>query len=172
MINITGFNKKGNHSSNNLKLKSILSILTIGLFIFLGFASIEEGNPIPLCNFHKPPINKTHKLTIEIFDKKTGKPILGEIINFTVYKINKVEDNNGFCELIGKLDGAWEINSGPYGKAIFTQNATYLSPDDYLSIYVGLINNNYYPDSKNITLRDNSSDLIYEMGFLKREVYP
>ncbi|MBK8956694.1 MAG: hypothetical protein IPM34_14230 [Saprospiraceae bacterium] len=172
IINITGCDKKCAHLMNNLNWRSILSICTIGLFIFFGFASIEEGDPTPLCNFHKPEIHKTHKVTIEIFNKQTGMPIVGEIINYTIYKTYKIEDTDGFCEFTTYLVGAWEVNSGPYGKAIFTRNEVYSSPDDYLTILVGLVNNNYYPESKAIIVKDSDNNISYDIFYVRREIYP
>jgi hypothetical protein len=171
MINIMDYYKNVSYYVNNLKLRSIFSILTIGIFIFLGFASIEEYPPLN-CKFNKPPITKTHKITINFLDKQTGKPIVGEIISYSIYKLDKVDNNDGFCQLTENLQGSWYQNSGAYGKIIITQNATYYSPDDQLNIWVELSSPNYNKGLRVITLRDFHSDLTFEITYLRKEVYP
>ena len=171
MKNRTGFYKKGNHSSHNLKLKSILSILTIGIFIFFGFASIEEGQRSTDCEFYKPPNAKTHIITIEIYDKETGMPIENQTIKFNIDEHKKVVNSNFDCEL-GTKSYSQTLNLGSSGKASLILIKTYVSKDDYTTIDFDLYRIGYQDAFKAFTIRDWDSNPTWRFGFLKIKVYP
>ncbi len=174
MINRTGFNKKGNHFSNNLKLKSILSILTMGLFIFFGFASIEEV-PVVDCEFYKTPVSRIHTVTIEIYDKGSGLPIGNQTIKLDIEEFDKHLFNNGSietCEINLANSYPKTLNFGSSGKVTFTLNKTYNSDQDFIRIFFKNDNISYYPVSTIFTVHDYQLNVRESIGFLKKEVYP
>ncbi len=170
MKKYTGSFNNYNLPFNKLKLKSILSIFTMGLFIFFGFASIEENPPVD-CEFIKPPINKTQIITIQIYDKKEGRLIANQTGLCTIIEYEKVVNSDFTCTISVKKTYSKTLNFGPNGKATLTLNRTYGSKEDDTWIQFNLINTNYV-ESKYIIVKHYHDDHTVRVEFLKNEEYP
>jgi hypothetical protein len=166
----TGSFNKYNLPSNNLKLKSILSILTIGIFIVLGFASIEEVAEVD-CKVYDTPITKSHDIVFEFFDRGTGKPIRGEPINFVITEFKKNIDSQG-CYI--EFDHEYPENkvSDQTGKIALKLNETYISSDDETHIAFSFKNINYNEASLSLIVHVNDGSLTKRYEFLKIDLYP
>src|SRR6185436_7090514 len=108
------FNKY-KHLSNSSKLKSIISIFTIGAFIFLGFASILEVQVVD-CEFYDDPRARVQFVLIEILDKETGKPIENQSIEFTIEHYQKVPMGTE-CAMELTVTSSQTLNFGQSGVA-------------------------------------------------------
>lgn len=162
---------KGSSNANNLNLRSILSIFTIGIFIFLGFASIEEI-PIVNCEFYAKPINKQHAITIEIFDKGTGKPIQNQTIKFDITERQKEKKGNKCEVVLSGIGGSETLSSGTSGKMSLLVDRSYISSDDETHITFNFVNNSYYEASHSIIVHPSDGSFTKRYEFLKKEVYP
>lgn len=161
---------KSNQLSKSLNLKSILFIFTIGLFIFFGFASIEEY-PALDCEFYNPPIARTQNITIEIYDKETGKPIAYVTQKLDIIEKEKRVNSNFDCELKETKSYSKTLDFGSTGKATFTLNKTYLSKDDEIIIFIQFTNNNYEDILRFEKIRDYHSNLTLRYGYLNINKY-
>lgn len=164
------FYKNASSYRNYSKLKSILSIFTMGLFIFFGFASIEENPPVD-CEFIKPPINKTQIITIQIYDKTGGRLIADQTGEFTIIEYEKVVNSDFTCTISVKKTYSKTLNFGPNGKATLTLNRTYGSKEDDTWIQFNLINNKY-GELKYFIVKHYHDDHTVRFEFLTHEVYP
>jgi hypothetical protein len=168
--NRKGFYKKGSHPSNNLKLKSILSILTMGIFIFFGFASIDEGDPETKsvnCEFLPSAVIVTQKCTFHAFDQ-VGVPPINLIITFHIREYEKVDDN-GLCTLLYKNEYTREGIFSTDGTASFILAKRYVSNDDVIEINFKLSKFQYvyYPYSYSLSLHKYDPELNSDIHLLK-----
>jgi len=165
--------KMYNHTLNNLKLKSILSIFTMGIFIFLGFASIEE-NPKVDCNFYPRPITKSFQVTIDVVDRITGEPILDESLLLDIYidEYEKIVDSNFECTTKIK-NSRTKIVDLKSGKAVLILAMTFQSKDDYVNVHFKLTHDFYYFSEHSLILKDfHVTNQTKRIGILKKQVYP
>lgn len=167
------FNKY-NLLSYNLELKSILSIFTIGIFIFFGFASINEGDPetkiLDDCEFFDTPVAVPQKCAFITFDEKSN-PAVGLNIHCVISEYAKVNDN-GFCNLLLKNSYTRNVTFGSSGQASFTLNKSYVSDDDEIEIYFETSLPGYIRITR--TYRINKSDPGIDLNIRLRKIeqYP
>jgi len=166
----TGSCNKYTHPSNNLKLRSILSLCTIGIFIFFGFASISEETPVE-CNYYPQPIIKTHDITIGIYDKETKKPIGNKTIKFAITELKKIDDIVG-CTLETEKEYNKTAVLDASGKTNFTLSKTYVSEDDEINIFFSIIIPNYNWLNESIKLKVNHLKFQKDYFLLEDEQYP
>lgn len=164
--------KKYTGSFNKLKLKSILSIFTIGIFILFGFASISEETPVE-CNYYPQPTAKTHDITIGIYDKETKKPIGNRTIKFSITEYKKIDDILGLgCKLETEKEYDKTVLSDASGKASFTLSKTYVSEDDEIKIFFNILIPDYNGLSESILLKVNDLNAQKDYFLLEEEDYP
>jgi hypothetical protein len=163
---------KHNHPSNHLKLKSILSILIIGIFIFLGFSSINEGDPetktLNDCNFLHTPVAVAHKITFYARDEKLEN-INGLVISLVISEYDKMDDN-GYCSLVLKNTYTKKITTNSLGEVSITLSKSYVSNDDELEIYFEPSLSGFSAEPGTIRVHKSSNDLrdiIYAIKILQ-----
>jgi hypothetical protein len=174
MNNIDSINRKNDQSENYVKLKSTLSILTIGLFVFFGFASIDAAKPVLRsvdCQFYKPPVEKSQKITIAITDKETKQPITGQVIEVIISDYVKIEDN-GECHLQLKSSYNKLLDFGLNGKASIDLSKIYLSRDDQIYVYFSFNRSNYYSEDHSFLVNVYDDVLVRSYSFLRLNQYP
>lgn len=174
MKNINGLNSKRNRPKNYGKLKSILSILTIGLFVLFGFASIDEAKPVLRsvdCQFYKPPVEKSQKITINISDKETKQPIAGLVVDFLISDYIKTEDN-GECYLKLKNSYTKSLDFGFTGKATLDLSKNYVSRDDQIFISFTFKRTDYYSEDRSFLVNVYDDVLVRSYSFLHVNQYP
>ncbi|MBK8956695.1 MAG: hypothetical protein IPM34_14235 [Saprospiraceae bacterium] len=123
---------------NNCKLKSILSFFIMSLFIFFGFASIDEGDPetqIYNCDYFNPHFSKVQAYEIFLYEHSgdTVKPLTGQIITFFIKDYAKTGKNDP-CSLELKNAYTITLNFGNSFAKTLLVNKSYTSKDDLLVI--------------------------------------
>lgn len=176
MINKTDFNKYVSSYGNYSKLKSILSIFTMGLFIFFGFASIDEGDPesriLDNCEFLPAPIVVQQKCTFFAVDEKGNHPTKSQSVRFQINEYEKVGDKNN-CSLFFKNRYILPAVFDTSGKATFTLNKKYVSNDDEIEIFFQPVFAGYYASLPQIiTLRRFDLSINYTLHLLTEDQYP
>jgi len=170
MINKMGFYKNVSHHANKLKLRSILSIFTIGIFILFGFASISEETPVE-CDYYPQPLAKTHEVTIGIYDKETKNPIVNSAFKLNIIEYKKIDDIVG-CKLEIAKEYTKDVTLNSSGKASFTLNKTYISKDDEIRIFFNIDFYGYNFSVESIKLKVNNLKQQYDYFILEDEEYP
>ena len=168
-----GYYKNVSYNGNNFNLRSILSIFTIGIFIFLGFASLEES-PIYDCEFYPQPITKSFVIAFEIYDKTTGIPIPDQNIESSIDLHNKNVDSNFDCYIKFQSSIPKFLKFGSTGKAVLMlEKMTFASNDDEVNVFIVFNIPGYESDVKLISIKDyNSTNQTFIFRFIKKEAYP
>ena len=162
-------------SSNNLKTTS--SILTMGIFVVFGFASIVEGDPEVKdvdCTFFHTAYNVTQKVKITVDKSGTVSPIIylaGVVISFTISEYEKADDN-GLCNLVLKNSYNKKLTTNSSGEVSFTLNKTYVSNDDLIDIYLYASLPGYFGNSFQFQIMKSDPERNYFLDLLENKQYP
>ncbi len=171
------FYKNASSYRNYSKLKSILSIFTMGLFIFFGFASIDEGDPttriLPDCEFLKPHVSISHRINFDAKDEE-GKPPPLLIMTVYIKDFEKVDDNSQ-CTLVLKNAYTRTFSFNSSGQASLTLSKSYVSNDDELEIYFEVNQAGYYNQAYSHHLKKSSEAYVstnFAIHLRKDNQYP
>lgn len=156
------------------KQKSILSIFVMGIFVLLGFASIDEGNPetkvLDDCAFFQTPVAVPQKCTITTYDENS-KPPVGLIVQFVISEYAKANDN-GFCTLVLKNTYTRNVTLGTSGIASFILNKSYYSDDDEIEIYFETSFPGYYGITRSYIINYSDPGIDLNIHLRKIDQYP
>jgi hypothetical protein len=154
--------------------KSVLSFLAIGIFVLLGFASIDERNPetkvLGDCEFFQTPVAVPQKCEITTYDENS-KPPVGLIVQFVISEYAKANDN-GFCTLVLKNTYTRNVTLGTSGIASFILNKSYYSDDDEIEIYFETSFPGYYGITRSYIINYFDPGIDLNIHLRKIDQYP